>query len=520
MGSLAFAVGALMARVRDGPTRRPGASCSCRAPAAGVDGRRAARAASDATGGPSIRSWWVRGDRVVWTALPRRTGHRAVAGRRFYVRQESLDPDEFAVEPESDARPAARKPPTSLANPPAKSQLASMLEAELAGLLRRFPPKRVLIWTVFWACVWYLRGSADFLFCTFVFAYIGNSAVTKMERRFSHRLACTVLFFSLLLAAVGAFALYAIPPAINEGKDFLLTLQSENPYVYLTQRVRAFVGDSMAARLEGYVLSNPEIDMGAWTEGRSRRMGLALQRLLAEYTGPFVQSLGGGLATASRTLFSVALAVIFSFLIVSDLPRISRGVRSLRYSSLGSVYAEVAPPVANFGVLLGRAFEAQTLIAVVNVLLTAAGLLFLRMPAVGFLSVVTFFCSFVPVAGVAFSTIPMAVLALEAGISKVAAVIGMVSLVHAVEAYVLNPAIYASQLHLHPLLVLSVLFLAEHLCGVWGLVLAVPTTVYIIKHVLRIPLKSKHTLEIVDEVRRTRELEEEAEKEEVVDGNT
>jgi len=48
----------------------------------------------------------------------------------------------------------------------------------------------------------------------------------------------------------------------------------------------------------------------------------------------------------------------------------------------------------------------------------------------------------------------------------------MVTGIHFVEAYLLNPAIYAAHLQLHPLLVLSVLVMAEHSLGVWGLLLA------------------------------------------------
>jgi len=55
---------------------------------------------------------------------------------------------------------------------------------------------------------------------------------------------------------------------------------------------------------------------------------------------------------------------------------------------------------------------------------------------------------------------------------QLALVLGMVTGIHFVEAYLLNPAIYAAHLQLHPLLVLSVLVVAEHSLGVWGLLLA------------------------------------------------
>lgn len=55
---------------------------------------------------------------------------------------------------------------------------------------------------------------------------------------------------------------------------------------------------------------------------------------------------------------------------------------------------------------------------------------------------------------------------------QLAFVIAMVTGIHFVEAYLLNPAIYSAHLKLHPLLVISTLVVAEHSLGVWGLLLA------------------------------------------------
>lgn len=73
------------------------------------------------------------------------------------------------------------------------------------------------------------------------------------------------------------------------------------------------------------------------------------------------------------------------------------------------------------------------------------------------------------------------------GFAKLALVIAMVVGVHFVEAYGLNPAIYSAHLKLHPLIVLAVLFFAEHSLGVWGLLLAVPTTVFALDYCIRYP---------------------------------
>lgn len=66
-------------------------------------------------------------------------------------------------------------------------------------------------------------------------------------------------------------------------------------------------------------------------------------------------------------------------------------------------------------------------------------------------------------------------------------VILMVACIHAIEAYGLNPAIYSAHLKLHPLLVLAVLVVAEHSLGVWGLLLAVPLTVFVLDYAIRYP---------------------------------
>jgi hypothetical protein len=51
----------------------------------------------------------------------------------------------------------------------------------------------------------------------------------------------------------------------------------------------------------------------------------------------------------------------------------------------------------------------------------------------------------------------------------------------------LNPAIYSAHLKLHPLMVLSTLVIAEHNMGVWGLLLAVPMTVFALEYMIRYP---------------------------------
>jgi len=48
----------------------------------------------------------------------------------------------------------------------------------------------------------------------------------------------------------------------------------------------------------------------------------------------------------------------------------------------------------------------------------------------------------------------------------------------------LSPRIIGKIGHLHPVLVIAILLIAEHFFGMWGLVLGVPVAIYLIRVVL------------------------------------
>lgn len=232
---------------------------------------------------------------------------------------------------------------------------------------------------------------------------------------------------------------------------------------------------------------------------KAEQIGQAIQHNLKEYISLAISVLSKFLGTITKAVLQTGISLIFAFLIVWDMPSIRLGMRGLEKSRLGEAYAEVAPSVVSFGALLGKAFQAQTIIALVNTALTAIGMLILGIPGIGILSLIVFICSFIPVAGVFISTAPIAIIGLtSSGIGTFVAVIVMVMVVHAVEAYMLNPIIYSAHLKLHPLLVLIVLVLAEHTVGVWGLIIAVPFTVYIFRHVIHDATREERIATSVD----------------------
>jgi cytochrome c oxidase subunit IV len=210
--------------------------------------------------------------------------------------------------------------------------------------------------------------------------------------------------------------------------------------------------------------------------------------MLRSYTETAITVTSALVSSVSRFALQVGVSLVLAFMVVWDVDAIAAGVRSLENSRLAAVYAEVAPPLSVFGQLFGKALQAQARIALVNTGLTAAGMAALAIPGAGLLSLFVFLCSFIPIAGCFISTVPIAFVALtEYGFIKLALVVLMVTCIHIIEAYGLNPAIYSAHLKLHPLLVLAVLVVAEHSLGVWGLLLAVPATVFVLDYAIRYP---------------------------------
>ena len=127
-----------------------------------------------------------------------------------------------------------------------------------------------------------------------------------------------------------------------------------------------------------------------------------------------------------------------------------------------------------------------------NTVLTLIGLLLLEIPLVAMLSMIVFVCSFVPVLGVLISTVPVALVALNAGgFSLAVAAIALVAVTHALEAYLFNPMIYGRHLKLNPVLTLIILFVAYHAFGLWGMLLGVPVAGYVIHYVLGVPFRDR-----------------------------
>ncbi len=347
----------------------------------------------------------------------------------------------------------------------------------------RLKLEKWLIWMAFIGILVLLRHLFPVIFLTFVLTYIANTLVNAMTRRWKWRrvnLGIVYLLFLLLLTGVGVLV---IPRMFAETRQLAVFYISKQPVVagetVLEGQTRKYV-DTILVGLVGPATFRSFERSDAY-DVLVTRVENAIRGFIPNAVAKIREFANESIAI----LFQFLLSIILSFLILWDLPSLRRGVAALATGRTAEVYDEIAPSMRAFGMMLGRAFEAQTGIALVNALLTSIGFLILGIPSIALLATIVFFCSYIPVVGVMLSTVPAALFAFKAGgVTLVLWLIVMVLVVHAIEAYALNPIIYGRHMKMHPVAILMILLVGEHVFGLWGLILGVPIAAFVWTYVI------------------------------------
>ena len=353
----------------------------------------------------------------------------------------------------------------------------------------RLKLEKWLIWIAFIGVLILLRHLFPVIFLTFVLTYIANTLVNVMTRRWKWRrvnLAVVYVVFLLVLTGVG---LLVVPRMFTETRQLaMFYISKQQPHVEVAKapgetmldvQTRKYV-DTLLVRAFG-----PETFRSFEQSDAYDALVTRVEDSIRGFIPKVVAAVREFVNESIFILFQFLLSIVLSFLILWDLPSLKRGVGALATGRTAEVYDEIAPSMRAFGVMLGRAFEAQTGIAVVNAILTSIGFLILGIPSIALLATIVFFCSYIPVVGVMLSTVPAALFAFKTGgIEMVLWLIVMVLVVHAIEAYALNPIIYGRHMKMHPVAIITILLVGEHVVGIWGLLLGVPVAAFVWTYVI------------------------------------
>ncbi|KAB7668831.1 AI-2E family transporter [Bacillus sp. B1-b2] len=175
------------------------------------------------------------------------------------------------------------------------------------------------------------------------------------------------------------------------------------------------------------------------------------------------------------------LAIILSFFFLLEKPRLIKYKDKFKKSKIAPIYNEIEFFGKKFVLTFGKVLEAQVIIALVNCILTTIGLWILDFPQLLGLSLMVFVFGLIPVAGVIISLIPLLTIGYTiGGYPYIIILIIFICVIHAIEAYILNPKLMSSKTDLPVFFTFIVLIFSEHFFGVWGLIIGIPVFVFLL----------------------------------------
>lgn len=207
----------------------------------------------------------------------------------------------------------------------------------------------------------------------------------------------------------------------------------------------------------------------------------------------------------------IILSLILSYIFISDREKLSKYLMWIKSSNFAFLYFEYKTIIEKIVKTFGLIFKAQSIIALTNAILTIIWLFIIGLihhsafPFIYTLAIVVFISSFIPVLGTFISSIPILIIGYATFQSRwiIIEIVFLVSFVHALEAYYLNPKIISSFINLPISVTFLVLIVSEHLMWFAWLVIWISSFYLIIellKDTDKIITKSKIALDEMNEL--------------------
>jgi predicted PurR-regulated permease PerM len=187
--------------------------------------------------------------------------------------------------------------------------------------------------------------------------------------------------------------------------------------------------------------------------------------------------------SAGVILMKFFMGLVLSFIFIIERDKVSSFFRQMQDGNFSFLYREYSTIATKIRNGFGLIFKAQSIIALTNAIISTLGLFIIGIivgngetfPYIFTLSLIVFIFGFIPIFGTILSSIPIVIIGYGFwGFPAVISVVAMVGIVHAVEAYFLNPKIVSSYINFPVFITFIILILSEHFFGLVGLLIGVP----------------------------------------------
>jgi len=304
--------------------------------------------------------------------------------------------------------------------------------------------------------IYLLSPMMNLLLLTFVFTFLMNSAQSNIVRLFnikSHfkEKGITILLYVVVFALISFVGIRYVPVLILEVTNFFNQLSVDD------FKIGSQVIDTFIAQI---------IQQVDFTTNIKSWLNMTLQ-----FAGQ-IGSLG----------LQAFIALMLSMFFILEKKKVFEFLEKFKSSKISGLYKYFAYYGTNFLNTFGKVMQAQILIALVNSLISICMLYVMGFPNLATLWIMIFILSLVPVAGVLISLVPLCIIAFKiGGVTKIVYVLMMIGIVHAIETYFLNPQLMSAKVDLPIFFTFIILLAAEHLIGVWGLLIGIPLFIFLLE---------------------------------------
>jgi predicted PurR-regulated permease PerM len=314
--------------------------------------------------------------------------------------------------------------------------------------------KRILVLAALIIIFYMMGGLINLFLLTFVFTYfiytMQNFVMKRLGRIVPLNYGVVTVIFYLVFATLISFFIYRYVPIVI------------NQIINIINQISEFDFKSNI-HIQKYLLPVFEqIDIKGYTKGGVN----------------FLLQLAADIGTWSINIF---IALMLSMFFMLEKHKVAEFMRKFKDSRIGGFYRYLHYFGTNFLNSFGKVIQAQILIAITNASLSVIGLKIIGFKQLLGLGVMIFFFSLIPVAGTIASLIPLSIIAFNiGGVIEIVYVLIMISALHALESYVLNPKFMASKTELPVFIIFIILIVSEHFMGVWGLLIGIPLFMFLL----------------------------------------
>ncbi|MCS0674008.1 AI-2E family transporter [Cytobacillus firmus] len=311
--------------------------------------------------------------------------------------------------------------------------------------------KRFIIFGIIVLALYLLRSMINLILITFIFSFLMDRLVKLVLSRFKLNRKLTVI--TLYMGIIGLLSIGIIkylPLIVSEISQLFKQVES-----FYTQK-----HDNIVITYIVQMLETNEIT-------KYLEQGFAF---LLQY-----------FSDISHIAIQVLLSLILSLFFLLEKPKLIEFTLKFKHSKIADFYNEIEYFGSKFVQTFGKVIEAQFVIATVNCFLTTLALWIMDFPQLMGLSILIFLLGLIPVAGVIISLVPLCTIAYSlGGFIQVFYIVLVIMVIHAIEAYILNPKLMSSKTDLPVFYTFIVLIFSEHFFGVWGLIVGIPVFVFML----------------------------------------